>query len=871
MGHDNAVNNGSASYTGQLYATLPGISKVGSYEVNANGDSVSVDCGFAAGPRFLLIKDYTNDSTDWMLFDTVRGMEESSSQFGNAEWTTAGSYTWTCPANVTKVHAVCIGAGGGGTSSSGNFEAGGGGGLGWKNNIPVTPGQTYTVVVGDHGPQHTQGSDGQDSYFINATTVKGGGGKGNNQGGGDFVGDGGGNGGTYTTYGGGGGAGGYSGDGNSETGGSAGRGSANGLTGGGAGGGGVGVMGEGASGTNCGGDCNNTNYGATMEGGGGGSGGADGTDGTVPTFSGGYSGGVFGGPGGDYGGGGGGVSPGYGTGLSGLGAPGAVRLIWGEGRAFPSTNTADQPANQGTSTAVKSYGFAPDMGFTLHSYDSSGGARECFSRISGTSSDGGSGDTVYQTKWDLDGNDATVDNTSIKWLLNGGNCGGNNLGSNDVIWTWRRAKGFFDSCYFFSNGNANQPYAHNLGAVPEMIWYRRLDGNQTGMYVYHKDIPVTKYGETSAQSINTSSGLWGDGTVPHTKTHFTMGSIAASGQENAVFLFATCPGISKVGKYDTLANGDPQDIDCGFTTGARAVIIKRITSPGTTDGWYCFDAARGMAESGATSGSTNFVSSTGDMLKIQGPSNGGGNGLQFGTGAYTIEFWIKTTANAGWIMFNAANNTGIRISVGKNGSTGGGFDGRIDVNEQVGNNDRYTESGTAVNDGAWHHVAVSRPANGAMKLWVDGADQGTGGTNRNWSSNDDCFIGRRQSGGGYALNGQLSNFRVTAAALYTSPFTPPTSPLTQTGDTKLLFCQSDTNALSSAVTPGTISYTGGTVSASSDNPFTNAVTPYMKLDSTSPQTTPNSPWIKKTDTGFRIESGNDVNNANQTYIYYAIA
>ncbi len=799
---------------------------------------------------------------------------ETTEATGQQAYLTPGSYTWTCPANVTKVHAVCIGAGGGGTSSSGNFEAGGGGGLGWKNNIPVIAGQTYTVVVGDHGPQHTQGSDGDDSYFINATTVKGGGGKGNNQGGGDFVGDGGGNGGAHQTYGGGGGAGGYSGDGNSETGGSAGRGSANGLTGGGAGGGGVGVLGEGSSGTNS--AINNT-YGATMPGGIGGSGGANGTSGTVPTFSGGYSGGVFGGPGGDYGGGGGGnVSSSYGTNQSALGAPGAVRLIWGDGRAFPATNTADQPANQGTSTAVKSYGFAPDMGFLLHSYDSSGGARETFSRVSGTSSNANVGSSVMQTKWDLDGQISSVDSSVNKWPMNGGNSGGNNLGSNDIIWTWRRAKGFFDTCTWYSNGNANEPYPHNLGVVPEMIWYRRLDGNMEGMFVYHKDFfQQSQYAVTGYQAIYTGSNVWGDGTVPHTTTHFTMGDTAGNNYWNVAYLFATNPGISKVGSYETLSNGDPQNIDCGFTTGVRALLIKRMTNIPAGDpsvgGWFCFDTARGMATSGATSGSTTFSGNVSDVLKIQGPSNGGGNGLQFGTGAYTIEFWIKTTANAGWIMFNAGSNTGIRISVGKNGSTGGGFDGRIDVNEQVANNDQYTESGTNVSDGQWHHVAISRPAGGQLKLWVDGADQGTGSSNgRNWSSTDDCWIGRRQSGGGYALNGQLSNFRVTDSALYTAPFTPSTSPLTQTVNTKLLFLQSDTDPLASTVTPGTINYTGGTMTATADNPFSSAVSPYMRLDNKDAQTS--STWVKKTDEGFRIESGNQLNVAGgQKYIYYAIA
>ena len=93
--------------------------------------------------------------------------------------------------------------------------------------------------------------------------------------------------------------------------------------------------------------------------------------------------------------------------------------------------------------------------------------------------------------------------------------------------------------------------------------------------------------------------------------------------------------------------------------------------------------------------------------------------------------------------------------------------------------------------------------------------------------------------------------------------------MTQTGDTKLLFLQSDTDPLASTVTPGTISYTGGTMTATADNPFSSAVSPYMRLDNTSAQT--NSTWIKKTDTGFRIESGNNINTANETYIYYAIA
>jgi hypothetical protein len=143
------------------------------------------------------------------------------------EFTTPGTYSWTAPAGVTSVSAVAVGGGGSGNISGG----GGGGGLGWKNNIPVVPGQTYTVQVGSAGTTgyDIDGVAGGESYFINTSTVAGFGGLGRRglyyedplgQGGG-YVGDGGGNGGrsrggptfnNYYYYGGG-GAGGYSGDG----------------------------------------------------------------------------------------------------------------------------------------------------------------------------------------------------------------------------------------------------------------------------------------------------------------------------------------------------------------------------------------------------------------------------------------------------------------------------------------------------------------------------------------------------------------------------------------------------------------------------------------------------------------------------------
>tara|TARA_R110000803_G_scaffold80444_3_gene146242 strand:+ start:1040 stop:1846 length:807 start_codon:yes stop_codon:yes gene_type:complete len=242
------------------------------------------------------------------------------------EYTTPGTFTFVAPAGVTSVAVVAVGGAG--------FA---GGGLGYKNAQAVTPGCSYSVVVGNTG-----GSIGNDSYFISTGTVKGGGSTqcGATQVGGTYTGTGGGNGGNaYNVCGyitGGGGAGGYSGAGgagangntvgNAGSGGGGGGGRGAGGLGGcyrarTAGGGGVGLFGEGASGA---GGTLSTTYGVP---GGGGSGGANG----------GYD---FGtgqrGYGGAYGGGHAGSNVG-------IGAAGAVRIVWCIGcvrgtPSFPSTN-----------------------------------------------------------------------------------------------------------------------------------------------------------------------------------------------------------------------------------------------------------------------------------------------------------------------------------------------------------------------------------------------------------------------------------------------------------------------------------------------------------------------------------------------------
>ena len=269
--------------------------------------------------------------------------------------TSSSTFSWVVPSGVTTICAVCVGGGGAGGRNTGNFPSGGGGGggLSWLNDISVTPGETLSVVaaVGGYYDVPSASADGDNSGILRGSTIlvasTGGEGaiagqpSGGGQGGASLSSQwGGGDGGnwifptgaTSAGSGGGGGAGGYSGDGGrggyltgffgstaADFNSGAGGGGYGGQTGG--GGGGVGLLGKGSDGS----------VGtSTSVGGGGGSGGQDGistaTSNDKTQATGGlYGGGGFGRP----------------SGNPGAGAPGAVRIIWGPGRAFPSTNTAD--------------------------------------------------------------------------------------------------------------------------------------------------------------------------------------------------------------------------------------------------------------------------------------------------------------------------------------------------------------------------------------------------------------------------------------------------------------------------------------------------------------------------------------------------
>lgn len=160
-----------------------------------------------------------------------------------------------------------------------------------------------------------------------------------------------------------------------------------------------------------------------------------------------------------------------------------------------------------------------------------------------------------------------------------------------VNYILRRAPGFFDVVCYTGTGVA-RTINHNLGVVPELMIVKCRDGADS-WYVYSSSLPSASYyvrlNTTGAQA--TSSGLWNN-TAP-TSSVFSVGTgLSGSGNTYVAYLFASCPGVSKVGSYT--GTGTTNQINCGFTNGARFVLIKRTDSTGD---WYVYDSARGIIAS----------------------------------------------------------------------------------------------------------------------------------------------------------------------------------------------------------------------------------------------------------------------------------
>jgi hypothetical protein len=157
---------------------------------------------------------------------------------------------------------------------------------------------------------------------------------------------------------------------------------------------------------------------------------------------------------------------------------------------------------------------------------------------------------------------------------------------------FKRATGFFDVVAYTGNGSASgQVINHNLGVTPEIIIIKGRSNSAREWHTY-----VSSQGQDKALFINSSGAEQANtalvgGTINSTQYELKVdfGNVNGNGETYISYLFATLAGVSKVGSYTGTAAD--LNVDCGFSAGARFILIKRTDSTGD---WYVYDSARGI-------------------------------------------------------------------------------------------------------------------------------------------------------------------------------------------------------------------------------------------------------------------------------------
>jgi hypothetical protein len=141
----------------------------------------------------------------------------------------------------------------------------------------------------------------------------------------------------------------------------------------------------------------------------------------------------------------------------------------------------------------------------------------------------------------------------------------------------------------------------------------------------------------------------------------------------------------------------------------------------------------------------------------------------FGIGEFTIECWVKTTnvstqgglqrrvmqcGASGWFIHHGTPGSGITF-----------YSGAINYH-----------SGVDINDGSWHHIAVTRDNTNTLRIFIDGVALVTVVDTSNVTPGANLTIGRHPIANG-AWDGEIDEVLILkGTCLYNGDFTPPTSP-----------------------------------------------------------------------------------------------
>ena len=213
---------------------------------------------------------------------------------------------------------------------------------------------------------------------------------------------------------------------------------------------------------------------------------------------------------------------------------------------------------------------------------------------------------------------------------------------------------------------------------------------------------------------------------------------------------------------------------------------------------------------------------TGDFLSV-----GDHADFEFGSGDFTMEAWIYLTGYsnsyggyyAGGIMGkDSASNRSFTFSVV---ATSNSYTG-LQLYLFNGGTSTSTIGTASMGLNQWYHVAATR-ASGTVKLFLNGTQIQSGTNSTNIDNTTSPFVvgaSSSYSNYEYRLNGNISDARVVkGTAVYTSNFTPPTSPLTAVTNTKLLVQSTDAGIIDKSQTARQVKLVNDTKSSTSYTKF----------------------------------------------------
>ena len=166
-----------------------------------------------------------------------------------------------------------------------------------------------------------------------------------------------------------------------------------------------------------------------------------------------------------------------------------------------------------------------------------------------------------------------------------------------TVHLFRRSPEVFDVINYRGDGSAGLAVAHNLGVKPELIIIRKL--NSTGNWRVVWSLTDSNSQNSQINGLDAGSTYAYDAgfrtiSAEPTATTFQVGNninvtdMNTNDSRYAAYLFATKAGVSKV---TTVVHSGSTDVNCGFSSGARFVMLKRTDS---TSDWFVWDSVRGI-------------------------------------------------------------------------------------------------------------------------------------------------------------------------------------------------------------------------------------------------------------------------------------